>query len=197
MVWWGKLIQVVYNSQPNRSQINQGPVHRQYCCRFVVGFLPSWHMAENIPELGQYHTCALDTWCRQYILTKILEKIFFKLILVTDGCDFSTEIALRWTSLDLSDNSTLVQIMAWCRQATRHYLNQCWPRSLRLTRPQCVNSSILSATYMRQWIGSALVQIIACLLFSTKPLSKPMLCYFQLAPYFSEISIKIQNPLFS
>ena len=27
------------------------------------------------------------------------------------------------------DKSTLVQVMAWCRQATSHYLNQCWPRS--------------------------------------------------------------------
>ena len=26
------------------------------------------------------------------------------------------------------DKSTLVQVMAWCRQATRHYLNQCWYR---------------------------------------------------------------------
>ena len=25
------------------------------------------------------------------------------------------------------DKSTLVQVMAWCRQATSHYLNQCWP----------------------------------------------------------------------
>ena len=50
---------------------------------------------------------------------------------MTDGCDISSEIALWWTSLDLSDDkSTLVQVMAWCRQATSHYLNQCWPRSL-------------------------------------------------------------------
>ena len=28
--------------------------------------------------------------------------------------------------LDLTDDkSTLVQVMAWCRQATSHYLNQC------------------------------------------------------------------------
>ena len=41
------------------------------------------------------------------------------------------EIALRWISLDLSDDkSALVQVMAWCHQATSHYLNQCWPRSL-------------------------------------------------------------------
>ena len=35
--------------------------------------------------------------------------------------------------------------MAWCRQATSHYLNQCWPRSLPpfgVTRPQWVNWNI-------------------------------------------------------
>ena len=26
--------------------------------------------------------------------------------------------------------STLVQVMAWCRQAPSHYLSQCWPRSM-------------------------------------------------------------------
>ena len=40
--------------------------------------------------------------------------------------------------------STLVQVMAWCRQASSHYLNQCWSRSLSpndiITRPQCVNT---------------------------------------------------------
>ena len=25
------------------------------------------------------------------------------------------------------DKSTLVQVMAWCRQAASHYLSQCWP----------------------------------------------------------------------
>ena len=34
-------------------------------------------------------------------------------------------------SLDITDfKSTLIQVMAWCRQATSHYLNQCWPRSM-------------------------------------------------------------------
>ena len=39
------------------------------------------------------------------------------------------------------DKSTLVQVMAWCRQATSHYLSQCWPRSVLpygVTRPQWV-----------------------------------------------------------
>ena len=46
---------------------------------------------------------------------------------------------------DLTDDkSTLVQVMAWCHQATSHYLNQCWPRSptpYGITRPQWVKSS--------------------------------------------------------
>ena len=54
----------------------------------------------------------------------------------------SHEIALRWVPLDLTDDkSTLVQGMAWCHQATSHYLSQRWPRSMSpngVTRPQWV-----------------------------------------------------------
>ena len=35
-----------------------------------------------------------------------------------------------------------VQVMAWCRQAASHYLNQCWPCSMLpydVTRPQCID----------------------------------------------------------
>ena len=70
-------------------------------------------------------------------------KVIFKLILVNYGWGISYEIALRWMPLDLTDDkSTLVQVMAWCRQATIHYLSQCWPRSMSpngVTRPQWVN----------------------------------------------------------
>ena len=54
----------------------------------------------------------------------------------------SYEIALTWMPLDLTDKSTLVQVMAWCHQATSHYLSQCWPRSISpngVSRPQWVN----------------------------------------------------------
>ena len=44
------------------------------------------------------------------------------------------------------------------------------------------NSSPPSAAYMHQWIGSALVQIMACRLFGAKPLSKPMPGYYELDP---------------
>ena len=46
-----------------------------------------------------------------------------------------------------------------------------------------VNSSPPGAAYMHQWIGSALVQIMAWRLFGAKPLSKPMLSYCQLDPW--------------
>ena len=45
-----------------------------------------------------------------------------------------------------------------------------------------INSFPHSAAYMRQWIGSALVQIMACRLFGAEPLSKHSLGYCQLDP---------------
>ena len=56
-----------------------------------------------------------------------------------DDRGISSAVATR----DLvDDKSTLVQVMAWCRQATSHYLSQCWPSSVSpsgITRPQWVN----------------------------------------------------------
>ena len=49
----------------------------------------------------------------------------------------------NWKLTD--DKSTLVQVMAWCRQATSHYLSQCWPESLStygVTRPQWVKCEL-------------------------------------------------------
>ena len=69
----------------------------------------------------------------------------FKLIPQNSSLGASCEIALRWLPQNLSNvKSTLVQVMAWCHQATGHYLNQCWPRSLMsygVTRPQWVNAN--------------------------------------------------------
>ena len=42
-----------------------------------------------------------------------------------------------------------------------------------------VNSSPHSAAYMRRWIGSALLQIMVCRLFGTKPLSEQTFRYSQ------------------
>ena len=32
----------------------------------------------------------------------------------------------------INEKSTLAQVMAWCHQATRHYLSQCWPRCVTI-----------------------------------------------------------------
>ena len=64
----------------------------------------------------------------------------------------SKDNALKWMPRDLTDDkSTLVQGMAWCRQATSHYLSQCWPSSMSpygVTRPQWVNSDVVGQKYV-------------------------------------------------
>ena len=81
---------------------------------------------------------------------------------MNDGWGISYVIALRWMSLDLTDDkSTLVQVMAWCLQATSHYLRQCWLRSMwsnGVTRPQWVNQFSSNS-----WHGT-LIYIYICIL---------------------------------
>ena len=78
--------------------------------------------------------------------------------------------------LDLTDDkSTLVQVMAWCHQATSHYLSQCWPRSLSpygVTRPQSVNSLQASQAIWchRSWLKILEVGGNRLLPDGTKPL---------------------------
>ena len=57
----------------------------------------------------------------------------------------------------------------------QHMYNLDWYSSFINSCPPC-------AAYMRQWIGSALVQTIACRLFGIKPLFQPMLSNYQLDP---------------
>ena len=76
-------------------------------------------------------------------------------------------------SLDLTnDKSTLVQVIAWCRQATSHYLNQCWPRSPTLygvTRPQCNISHV--APFIIIWTSWLKSLHLSCLLNSSVSLT--------------------------
>ena len=73
------------------------------------------------------------------------EIIIFELIYRIDILKNSYEIVLwRMPKHQFHDKSTLVQVMAWCRQATSHYLSQWWPRSLSpygVTRPQWVKAT--------------------------------------------------------
>ena len=75
--------------------------------------------------------------------------MIFNLALLIGIFKSSYDNVLRWMPQNLTDDkSTLVQVMPWCRQATSHYLNQCWPRSLTpygVTRPQWIKK-------FAQWI---------------------------------------------
>ena len=64
----------------------------------------------------------------------------FNLVLLIGIFTSSKDNALRWMPRDLTNGkSTLVQVMAWCRQAPSHYLSQCWTISpYGVTRPQWV-----------------------------------------------------------
>ena len=71
-----------------------------------------------------------------------LKLVNFKLISMINILSIFCEIAIRWMPQHLTDLwSILVQVMAWCYQATSHYLSQCWHRSMSpydVTRPQWV-----------------------------------------------------------
>ena len=56
--------------------------------------------------------------------------VIFNLALLIGIFKSSNDNVLRWMPQDLTEKSTLVQLMAWCHQATSHYLSQYWPRSL-------------------------------------------------------------------
>ena len=52
-----------------------------------------------------------------------------------------------------------------------------------------------SATYMRQWTGSALVQVMACRVFGAKILHEPMLTYCELRSL-EPISVKFESEFY-
>ena len=127
------------------------------------------------------------------------------------GCELHGVVTLQIGYGRCKSGSTLDQAMACCLTAPTHYLNQCqlligdvlrhssesnFTASAAATilyseveqytatspKVQWVNSSPISAAYMRQWIAPALLQIMDCRLFGAKPLSEPTLGYCQSNP---------------
>ena len=84
----------------------------------------------------------------------------------------------KWSNVSfrsdlIDEKSTLVQIMAWCRQAASHYLSQCWPRFMlpyahdAVTRPQSVNvkfvgNGFVPSGFYIQKFGSVLGLFLFC-----------------------------------
>ena len=72
------------------------------------------------------------------------KNVIFNLVLLIVIFRSSHDNVLQWMTQDLTDDkSSLVQVMAWCHQATSYYLSQCRLSSLStygIARPQWVNS---------------------------------------------------------
>ena len=142
------------------------------------------------------------------------------MLYVVTGSQWVNSLRHRDTIWWYRFESTLAQVMTCCLMAQSHHLNQWWPSIVRFydihlraisyrvaklsfsttswkiitatcPRGQSVNSSPPSAEYMHQWTRSTLVQVMACHLFSAKPLPEPMLTYSQLDPK-EQTSVKFE-----
>ena len=105
-----------------------------------------WQALLQLYFMGDYPILLLLTHWPLGDFTEIFRKVIFQLILVIDGWSICSKIVLKWIAMDLTDcKSTLVQVMAWCRQASSPYLIQCWPRFMSpygATRPQWVKNQM-------------------------------------------------------
>ena len=78
--------------------------------------------------------------------------------------------------------SALVHVMAWCCQATSHYMNQCWPRSAQpydISRLQWVNSLGPGNALWQHRSRSTLAQVRACCLMAPNHYY-PNQCWFRI-----------------
>ena len=108
---------------------------------FIVDFLHSWFQMRLYTQVNIVHnhwqrftrsfsTSTVNSLTPGRFPWKFI-RINFKLSLVLNGWGVSCEISPRWMSLHLTDDkSTLVQVMAWCHQATSHYLFRFWLSSI-------------------------------------------------------------------
>ena len=98
------------------------------------------------PQKWYYQECfiqekwlTLERMSFEYVLTYCSLRDFgddFRCVILQhismiDIWSISREIDLKWISMDFTDDKPiLVQVMAWCCQATSHYLNWCWQSSI-------------------------------------------------------------------
>ena len=161
---WFKFI-VVHTWQWNCMSTNISTQSTPYFIVVVISNLPisfsstslalgepsdSYSASDATPKkIGKYITqnSLLCVWGKCIQVTSDLRNGIFNLTILIGIFKSSYDNVLRGMPQDLTDDkSTLVQVMAWCLQATSHYLKQCWPRSPTLygvTRPQWVNMRIL------------------------------------------------------
>ena len=139
--WWSGA-----NAQDHKYQqcITLDQFHRKLW-HLQLTTLFSWSNSEkNLPVCLRVNSLALRSECDS-------KNVIFNLVLLIGILRSSHDSALRWIPQDLTDDkSTLVQVMAWRRQATSHYLSQCWLSSLSpygVARLQWVNTACNSTVW--------------------------------------------------
>ena len=104
------------------------------------GLCLNGHPSHGVPCWVQWHLSAL-THCPLGDVAVVI----FNHIIKNSNLGTCCEIVQQWVPQKLTNVNemlTLVQLMAWCHQATSHYLSQCWPRSMLpygVARPQWAN----------------------------------------------------------
>ena len=86
---------------------------------WFVSKIAFWHMYQELTHwpLGD--------------VTTILKSVIFNLFIQNSSSGIRRAVARRRILENpTNEKSALVQVMAWCRQATSHYLDQYWPRSM-------------------------------------------------------------------
>ena len=90
----------------------------------------------------------------------------------------SCELLFRWMPQGTSDGtdhkSALVRAMAWCCQATSHYLSKCWPRSMSPHSSQ--GHSDLKSSALQRYTRTQLLCLYPVLLKKHDTVSKLFPC---------------------
>ena len=74
--------------------------------------------------------------------------ITFKLISQKINVNSRCELVVKWMQQNIANGkTTLIQVMAWCRQATCHYLSQCWMASLKVKYIHLYTACLLEFVY--------------------------------------------------
>ena len=128
--------------------------HTPVCYWLLVENKIGWH--KIVFSFVCCIVCLDHTCCRSILLNSLAPrkfewnfgKVIYNPILVIDGWSAGSLVKLPsdecyWTSLMRSQHC--FRVMAWCHQATSHYLSQCWPRSMSpygITRPYWVKRTL-------------------------------------------------------
>ena len=128
--------------------------HCNYLCLFSV----KNKMASN----SNIYSCFIKDENHRFSINSLapgrsycnFENVIFNLALLI-GIFKSSDDVLKWMPQNVTDGKwTLVQVMAWCHQATSQYLNQCWPRSptpYGVTRTQWIKTLWIRQIWNPTW----------------------------------------------